>query len=44
MVRPSAEDTGEDNWYGVEDRRLRKRIQDRLAQRARSMSPPSFVG
>jgi hypothetical protein len=24
-----------DNWHGVEDRRLRKKIQDRLAQRAR---------
>ncbi|KAK8220001.1 hypothetical protein M8818_000417 [Zalaria obscura] len=28
--------TGPDNWYGVTDARKRKRIQDRLAQRARS--------
>ncbi|KAH8700116.1 hypothetical protein BGW36DRAFT_424953 [Talaromyces proteolyticus] len=35
MVRPDPCDPGADNWYTVEDRRQRKRIQDRLAQRAR---------
>ena len=27
-----------DNWFGVEDARKRKQIQDRLAQRARRKS------
>lgn len=44
MVRPNSDDAGDvDNWYAVEDRRQRKRIQDRLAQRARRMSLSSFA-
>ncbi|QGA17465.1 hypothetical protein EYB26_005136 [Talaromyces marneffei] len=34
MVRPKNKEEA-DNWYIVEDRKQRKRIQDRLAQRAR---------
>lgn len=39
MVRPTNNDEA-DNWYIVENRKQRKRIQDRLAQRARRMSSP----
>jgi hypothetical protein len=39
MVRPKSNDKSDD-WYIVEDRKQRKRIQDRLAQRARRMSSP----
>jgi hypothetical protein len=37
MSQPRPHDP--DCWYGVEDARKRKQIQDRLAQRARSTSP-----
>ena len=36
MGRPVIED---ENWVGVQDSRKRKQVQDRLAQRARSLSP-----
>lgn len=32
-----------DNWYGVQDPKERKRIQDRLAQRARRKCHDSFL-
>ena len=38
MERPDPHDAADaDNWYAVQDLRQRKRIQNRLAQRARRM-------
>lgn len=40
--RHSTTDPDVDSWYGVDCPRARKRIQDRLAQRARRKLVPHF--